>query len=323
MFRINNELIQLEIGDFTDQTLVMLYAVAMVIIIIIIITSIYCIGNSFNISITERIKQYGMLSSIGATSKQIKKAVLYEAFILGVIAIPIGIVLGISSIFIVLKGIEKILNGNLFGMEFIFSTNFIAILITVLLSILTIYLSAKKSAKKASKITAIEAIRSNKDINISSKELKTPKIIKKLFGIGGDIAYKNIKRNKKKYKATVISIIISVSVFIAMMSFSNYAFKVSEIYYDKYNYNLFLIGNDYEKIKEISEDPNIEIFSLPRRANTINIKDIESHRSQEIIELGHNLNSISVVCVGEGEYIRYINEQDFIPQIEFRHWSRI
>ena len=311
IYYINNNLITLEIGDFKDQTLSMIYAVSAVIIGIVIITSVYCIKNSFNISITEKIKQYGMLASIGATSKQIKRSVLYEAFILGIISIPIGIIIGTFSIYLVLKIIEQIFFESLNGMQFKFATNVYAVGIATLLSILTIYLSARKSAKKASKISPIEAIRNNQEIKIKSKTIKSSKLIKKIFGVGGDIAYKNLKRNKQKYRTTVVTIIISVSVFISMFSFTNYAFKVSEIYYKKYKYNVFLFDGNNERLKEISQDSKINIypFSLLRMARVID-KNAQNHRSKEAEEIGffenHKELNFYILSLGKEEYKRYI-----------------
>lgn len=60
----------------------MLYAICAVLIFVIMFTSIFCIRNSFAISITEKMRMYGMLASVGATKKQIKKSVIYEAMLL-------------------------------------------------------------------------------------------------------------------------------------------------------------------------------------------------------------------------------------------------
>ena len=310
-FHVNNRFIAVETGDFGDEdTLNMIYAVAIIILAIIIITSVYCIKNSFNISITEKVKQYGILSSIGATSKQIRKNVLYEAFILALIAIPIGIISGVGSIYVVLKIIENVLGEKIFGMKFIFATNLSAIILTIILSLLTIYLSARKSAKMASKISPMEAIRSNQDIKIKSKKIRAPKIIKKLFGIGGDIAYKNLKRNSRKYRTTVVSITVSVTIFIAMMSFTSYAFKVSDLYYADYNYNVY-VSDSGDKLEEISKDPNLTNFSLPKTISTT-YEDNGEHRSKEAEEAnyfwGNRSLSFYLITFGEQEYNRFIKE---------------
>ena len=221
-FSENDGLLRWENLEFNESTTNTLYAVSAV-VIVIIVTSVFCIKNSFEISITEKTRQYGMLASVGATSKQIKKNVLYEGLILGIIGIPVGILSGLVAIFILLKVISNILK-DFSGIEFIYATSFLAIAISIVLASITIYLSARKSAKKASKISPIEAIRNTDDIKIKAKKLRSPKIIKRLFGVGGDILYKNLKRNRKKYRTTVISIIVSVLIFIAMSAFVQYAF---------------------------------------------------------------------------------------------------
>lgn len=95
----------------------------------------------------------------------------------------------------------------------------------IILGTLTIYLSALSSARRASRVSPIDSIRNSANIKIKSKKLRTPKIISKLFGIGGEISHKNLKRNRKKYRTTVISIVVSVFVFIALSSFMGLAFE--------------------------------------------------------------------------------------------------
>ena len=320
-FNKNTSVIRWENLEFNESNSVMIYTVAGVVILIIIITSVFCIRNSFAISITEKTKQYGMLASIGATPKQIRKNVLYEGFILGLIGIPLGIISGILAIFILLQVVSKILEGGDLGLNFIFKINVLSIVISVLLSSITIYLSAKKSAKRASKISPIEAIRSNQDIQIKSKKLKTPKIIKKLFGIGGELAHKNLKRNNKKYRTTVISIVVSVAIFISMTSFIGYAFKTSSIYYTNYKYNMRIytdeIKQDYDIMKEIAKYENIKAYSIQRNilAN-VDTSELEKHYSKEYKQEGTTYfddqtgekTGISMISLGEQEYHRFIKE---------------
>lgn len=316
----NDGLFRWENLQFSEQNTAMLYAVASVIILIIIITSVFCIRNSFAISITEKTKQYGMLASVGATSKQIRKNVLYEGFILAIIGIPLGILSGLLAIFILLKIVEKILVDSFLPIELVFKTSITAILISIILSSITIYLSAKKSAKKASKVSPIEAIRSNQDIKIKSKKLKSPKIIKKMFGIGGTLAYKNLKRNNKKYRTTVISIVVSVSIFISMTSFMNYAFKTSSIYYTNYKYNIYVttedIAKDLDILKKISENEEVKSYSILREIQfELSLKETLKHYTKEYAQyynVNENSNSdilnITGIALGKQEYERYIQE---------------
>ena len=320
-FEINKDLLRYQALEFGDSTLSTLLGLIIIIVFIIIVTSVFCIRNSFAISITEKMKQYGMLASVGATSKQIKKNVFYEAVILSAIAIPIGILCGMLAVFIVLKIISAILVESLNGMVFVYSIPWVAILISVILAIITIFFSAKKSAKRAAKVSPIEAIRSNEDIKIKSKKLKSPKLIKKIFGIGGEIAYKNLKRNKKKYRTTVISIVVSIAVFIPTSTFINYAFKTSSMYYQygEANYNLIVSVpkqnvTDNENIKQIIELDGIKEYSIQKSIiASVDIKDIKySNMGKEYIEEFEDENStttnFSICSVGKEEYNRYINK---------------
>ncbi len=260
----NTSLINFETNNLSEENLQFLYLLAGIIILIIVIMSVLCIRNSFEISITERIKEYGMLSSNGATSKQIKYSILFEGFLLGLIAIPIGICLGIFLDYIIIYVIKTITNDQFLKETLFFNVNFIAVIISIIINILTIYLICNKSAKRASKISPIEAIRSNKDIYSNYRKLKTSAFIKKVFGIGGNIAYKNLKRNGKKYKVGINSITISVIVFIAMQSFVQYSLQSVDNFY-KSTYNVFISNSrNYEMLTNISHHPNVQKYTIKR-----------------------------------------------------------
>ena len=313
-------LIALETNTFGDGTMKALGLIATIVIIIVIVTSVFCIKNSFNISITEKIKDYGMLSSIGATSKQIKKSVYHEAFILGIIGIPIGIISGILAAYTLIIIVNKLLSSADMIVEgfLIFKTSFIAIILSILLSTITIYLSSRKGAKIASKTSPITAIRGNNEIKITSKKVKSPKYISKLFGVGGDISYKNIKRNKKKYRTTVISIIVCVSVYIALSYFINTAFRAIKLEYGEYSYNLSLYSfsskenynEDYNNFIKVSKLDNIKKYSLVR-TSPFEVKGIK-FTPDAIKYAGYTENDqetiISLLSVGKEEYLRYLKE---------------
>lgn len=307
VYLYNNTLLGMQTGDYIDETAKMVYSVAGIIILVIVLTSVYCIRNSFDISITEKIKQYGILSSIGATKKQIRKIVFHEAFILGIISIPIGIIIGILFVYIFLKILGLQLGKSLFGMEFIFSTNLYAIIITIILSSLVLYLSARKSAKKASKLSPLEAIKGSKNLQINSKKLKTPKIIKKLFGIGGVLAYKNIKRNKKRYRTTIVSLILSVTLLITAISFSKYTSEVVKVYVNQENYDIFVNSDDFEKLKKVTEDAKINRNRYQLyRSLSVEIIDAEENYTDNFKRLKTGYTFCSLVSLGKQEYERYI-----------------
>ena len=137
--------------EVSDSTMSSILSLAVVVIVIIIVTSIFCIRNSFAISITEKMRQYGMLASVGTTPKQIKKNVLYEAMILALIAIPIGILCGLFADFVLLKVVSTLLADALNNLNFVFSVSWLSLVFVVLLTLITIYLSAISSARRAAK----------------------------------------------------------------------------------------------------------------------------------------------------------------------------
>lgn len=258
--RINTDLLRFQ-GAVSENTLNILYGIAGVVILIIVVSSVFVIRNSFSISVSEKTKQYGMLSSVGATKKQIKKTVLLEGFFIGVIAIPFGIICGIIAIVVLIWIINYILGDMLNGTSFVYSVPILPILLSVVISAITIYLSCIIPARRASKISPIEAIRGNDDIKIKSKKLKTSKLTKKLFGIGGVIASKNLKRSRKKYRTTVISLVVSISIFISLTSFLDYGKKMTGMYYTDLGFNINIYGGTEEVYKEIIKLDNIKSYS--------------------------------------------------------------
>jgi putative ABC transport system permease protein len=234
---INRFLISYECVFPIDGTFKALFTVATVVALIIILTSVYCIKNSFNISITEKIRQYGMLASVGATRRQIKSSVKTEAAMLGVVGIPVGTMSGILASLILVKVVNALSAGWL-NFALSFHTSLPALILAVILSIATIYFSATGSARRAAKVTPLEAIRNTKEIKIKSAKLKTPAIIGRIWGIGGVISYKNIKRNKKKYRTTVTSIVICSVTFIVISYFMSMAFSMVGMSYASADYNI-------------------------------------------------------------------------------------
>lgn len=234
---MNRYLISYECVFPIDGSFKALFTVAAVVALIIILTSVYCIKNSFNISITEKIRQYGMLASVGATRRQIKSSVKTEAAMLGVVGIPVGTMSGILASLILVKVVNALSAGWL-NFALSFHTSLPALILAVIMSIATIYFSATGSARRAAKVTPLEAIRNTKEIKIKSAKLKTPAIIGRIWGIGGVISYKNIKRNNKKYRTTVTSIVICSVTFIVISYFMSMAFSRVGMSYASTDYNI-------------------------------------------------------------------------------------
>ena len=311
---LNDELLRWSGVSLSDRTMNMLYAVAGVVIGIIILTSVFVIKNSFDIANQEKKKMYGMLSSIGATSKQIKKNVLHEGFILGLIGIPLGILSGILADYILVIIINYFAKYTSDDFKFVFSISIWPVILSAVLGSLTIYLSVLRAAKKSSKISPIEAIRNNNEIKINSKKIKSSKLVDKLFGVGGDIAYKNLKRNKKRNRTTIISIVISVAVFISLSTFLSYGFKLSNQYYKDINYDIQLY------IRDADEDKTSRIFADIEKLDTITrysinksvsmTFDYKKYYNDDVLKFFDGVNDLSlrIMSVGETEFKRILKE---------------
>lgn len=313
---INSYLIALETNPISNSYIGSLGIAVGIVIGIIVFTSIFCIKNSFDISITEKIKQYGMLRSIGATKRQIKRNVFYEATILGLIGIPLGLLLGFITSYILVIISNYYLNDSFAGgLRLVFSFSWLAIIVAIFLGIVTIYFSAFKSAKRASKVSPIDSIRNSANIKIKPKKIKSPKLIKNIFGIGGEISFKNLKRNKKKYRTTVISIVVSVFVFIALSGFMKLVFQQVDHELEISDFNISLSttvtnNESYNRFIETTRLDNIEDYTIFRNSE---ISFTGNHYNKEYAKFlnlaidKNNPTYVSIISIGEKQFKKYVN----------------
>lgn len=201
-----------------DSTQNMIYGFAAVFIVIIMIASVALIYNAFAISVSERVSQLGMLASVGATKRQKRHSVYLEGFLLGIVGIPLGILAGIAGIGITLSAIRPLIEGftNLSSGGLSLHVSPPSVVAAVILAALTIFISVWIPARGASQVMPIDAIRQSKEIRLTRKAVKTSRLTRGLFGFEGEIALKNLKRSRKKYRATVLSLIISLVLFLTV-----------------------------------------------------------------------------------------------------------
>lgn len=322
-YYINNSLIKYE--AFYDSSVAFVYNMAAVVMVIIIITSAVCISNSFAISINQKTKQYGMLASIGATPRQIRKNVFFEAAFMGVIGIVAGIGGGLSASYILVVLSNKMLIDT-FEMSIVYAPSLLGVLLSIVLAIVTIVLSALVPAIRASRMSPIMAINHSEDIKIKSKSLKTPKLIGKVWGEGGVLAYKNMKRNKRKYRVITISIALSVLTFIALYGFMSLLTEsVNRYANDKIDLRVYMSSYKSMSVDEankkvsnivnrINNETNITDFTFARGFYA-SLKDEPKYSSdyKEVnkYEAGLAENNgyyISIISLGNEEYGKYIKK---------------
>jgi len=318
-YTTNNDYLRLSGISNIGSYLKVFYSLAAILIGIIVFGSISLIYNAFSISVSERTKQFGLLSSVGATKKQMKKGVLFEAFALSIIGIPLGILAGILGMGITFKCI-----GNLFttyfmnGIEAVFrlSVSWQAVVIAVIIGLITVLISAYIPAKRAAKVSAIEAIRMSQDVRIKAKKVRTSKFIYRLFGLEGMLANKNFKRNKRKYRATVISLFLSIVLFISASSFSAYLKESAGKVMDPAEYdivytftpdstNKYSVDEVFNSLKSISDvtESGYTIINYTSDYIEIAVEDL----SQEYIEYAEKIYNNELK---EGQYT-YFNVMEY------------
>lgn len=256
----NSYYLKISGNSLGDGLVGMLSGLMAVLIGIIMFGSISLIYNSFAISVNERKKQYGLLSSIGATRKQLKKSVIFEAVVVSIVGVPLGVLAGIGGMavtFYCLRDTFAIFL-NTGSLSIHVSAALWSVVLAAVVGFITVLISAYLPVRKALKINAIEAIRQTTDIVVKPRKLKTSRLTARLFKLEGVLATKNYKRNKRKYRATVFSLFISVVLFISASSFSDYLSRGLEDIIR--NYSVDLHYSNTEKGDKEKETKNKQLY---------------------------------------------------------------
>lgn len=201
---------------------------------VIMTGSVLLIYNAFSISLRERSTQFGLLSSLGATKKQLRQSMRYEAFMVSLIGIPLGVLSGIAGIGITLHFIEEGLSQWLYGesKEIPLVVNAGAVLLSVMIAFFTVFISVWIPSKRIKRLSPMEAIRASEDIKIRPGEVKTGGWVFEIFGLSGMMADKNYKRDRKKYRTTIVSLSISILLFTTAALFQIYLIETGSIVMD-------------------------------------------------------------------------------------------
>ncbi|URZ17908.1 ABC transporter permease [Clostridium felsineum] len=227
-----------------------LYSVGGILVVLIMISSVFLIYNSFNISLNERTRQFGILSSVGATAKQLRNSVLFEGLCIGAVGIPIGVIVGIGSIRLVISVVaEKFGNIMYSGVPLTLTVSFPAIVVAAVVSIVTILISAYIPARKAASTPVMESIRQTNEVKIESKVVKTSKLSQRIYGLEGTLALKNFKRNKRRYRSIVLSLSLSVVLFVSASAFGNDLKRFTEQSVVNSDYDICFFTQDMDKTK--------------------------------------------------------------------------
>lgn len=253
----NEHLLRLQSASAYDNINGSIDKIIILVTSLVIICTIATVYNAFSISISERKKQFGILNSIGATKAQTTKLVLMEAFIVSVIGIPMGLIAGTFAIDVVFKIIGSFYKSSIIGelgLRVVYSPT--VIILSAIIVMITILISAILPAIQATKISPLEAIKNSSNLKIG--KVKDSKIVRALFKAEGVLAYKNLRRNKKKFRITLFSLIISVVIFISFSGFMNLFINAQKVNYGQQNYDLNLSSSSEMDEKSLEELKNID-----------------------------------------------------------------
>ena len=256
----NDSLLQYSGITSSDSFQTVFYRICAIVIVVIMIGSISLIYNAFSISISERSRHLGMLASVGATKAQKRKSVFFEGAAIGLVAIPLGILFGIGGMWLTFQCVNPLLRSSTNNMELSLTISWLSVVVAVIFSALTIFISTWIPARRASKISPIDAIRQTKDVKLKGKNVKTSRLTRKVFGFEAELALKNLKRNKRRYKATIFSLTISILLFLSVSSFMQMLVQANRMSSGELGYNFNVnAGVSYSEEKEFFD----KAVSLP------------------------------------------------------------
>lgn len=298
----NYDLLKLS-GFASVGILQVIKGLAALILIIVGGASIALVYNAFAISVSERTKQFGLLSSLGATKKQLRKMVRFEALAVSAVGIPLGILSGLVGIGITLKFVGQKFTEAIYQdstevvLHMVISPT--AILIASVCALITVLLSAWVPSRKATQVSAVEAIRQNQDIKLSSRDVKSSPLTLKIFDFSGVLGQKYYRRSRKKYRSTILSLFMSILLFITVCSFAGYIGYVGKLQFDDaiYDIALYQYGSAEHRISDKEMEDRIKALSA-----------VDDEKTVYQVEMPVRFSDGRE----EGAHIYYLKEEDWL-----------
>ena len=216
-----------------------LYQIAGILAAVVVVAGVSLVYNSFAISVAERTRQFGLLSSLGASRRQLRRTVLVEALLIGAAGVPTGLLLGLAGCYVVFglvgDGLAALAGG---GSAATVVVSPVALLLAALLGIVTLLASAWVPALRASRVSAVDAIRQTQDVRLGRRARRTSHsklpatrhgslttrslgLAGRLFGVPGFVAHRNLSRSSSKGRVTVTALAVSCALLITSGSIAD------------------------------------------------------------------------------------------------------
>lgn len=300
-------------------------------IALIVCGSALLIYNAFAISIGERKKQFGMFASVGTTPTQIRRIVLTEAGVIAAIGIPLGILGAIAGVAVLANLTQGMISQLILdaeqGLPLVVSP--LVIGATMLVAATTILISAWIPARRASQVSPIEAIRLTGEIQEDAPlHLRTSPLIRRLFGFEGELALKSLKRDRKKYLSTLLSLMISIILFVAFNALMLYTNTIQRMASQAMNWDLQIDLDHRQADAEgfadlVGQLPEVERVTYDRCAHQEYIppRTVITDPAYEAMKELNNLEAENLPRAVDGGTYQFVLKVCAVGPSEFKHYA--
>ena len=248
-----------------SNVMIVILGIMAAIIAIVLIGTVSLISNAFSISVAQRTQEFGLLTSVGATKKQLRSSVHFEAGLLCLFGIPVGILVGFLSAKMLLNSsadtVESMLAVSKTGVELKAVAHPIALLGAAGIAAAAVFLSSWIPSVKAARITPIAAIRREAEFQADKKLAKTARKWWKPGAMSANMAAKYYRTNRKKYRPIVTALGISVVLFLSAMAVSSSLQFIADAFEtDNYDFTVHVFqenGGDAALLNEIRNHESV------------------------------------------------------------------
>lgn len=308
-FETNRELLAL-MGQSADNSLnKALLIIFGTLIGLVVLSTIAVIYNAFHIAVLERIRQFGLLRTLGATPRQIRNLVLREATMLSLIAIPLGLAVGWGglwlSLWLMIKNGFQVLQMESFKLTF----HWWIMGLSVGVGLFAVFVAAWLPARKASTVSPVEAAKgAGSIVRESYRRMRIPSLLQ-LLGVEGKMASSNIRRNRAKFRITTFSIAISITLFIVFHYFTQQSLNLSvdtsentKIAFEVYPYSGLVDENGQEIIPEDIDRLTVE-----------QLEQIRAIRGVDEVYGSYGSFGVDTWVPQELVNVRYLDKMNLVP----------
>lgn len=237
-------------GDTMPRMLMPAY---LAVVALVCVSLILVIHNSFAVSMNNRVRQFGIFSSIGATPGQIRICLVQEALVLAMAPILAGMLTGVMFSYGTVRAMSAFALELAGGREAVFRCHPAVLALIILLSVLTVFVSAWIPATKLSRLTPLEAIRGTGEFWV--KKQKRFSVLQVIFGVEGELAGNAQRAQRRVLRTTSLSLTLAFLGFMMMQCF----FTLSTI---STNYTYFKAYQDVWDVMVTVKNTAIEDFEL-------------------------------------------------------------